>query len=117
MLQAPIFDGLSFDPFALFNDGLRPAEVGVGGCDVIQALVIALMVVMLDERLDLGFEVAWQIVVFEQDAVFQGLVPALDLALGLGNSGDTILIRCSPAIIPTEMARIFCCSKRQKFWG
>ena len=84
MLQAPIFDGLSFDPFALFNDGLRPAEVGVGGCDVIQALVIALMVVMLDERLDLGFEVAWQIVVFEQDAVFQGLVPALDLALGLG---------------------------------
>ena len=60
VMQAPMFDGLSFDPFALFNDGLRPAEVGVGGCDVIQALVIALMVVMLDERLDLTFELAEQ---------------------------------------------------------
>jgi hypothetical protein len=28
VLQAPIFDSLSFDPFALFDDGLRPAEVG-----------------------------------------------------------------------------------------
>ena len=48
MLQAPIFDGLSFCPFALLDDGLRPAEVGIGRCDVVQALVIALMVVMLD---------------------------------------------------------------------
>ena len=29
--QAPMFDGLSLDPLALFDDGLRPAEVGVGG--------------------------------------------------------------------------------------
>ncbi len=58
MLQAPIFDSLSFDPFALLDDGLRPAEVGVGGRDVVQALVIALMVVMLDERFDLLFKVA-----------------------------------------------------------
>ncbi len=46
MLQAPIFDSLSFDPFALLDDGFCPAEVGVGGRDVVQALVIALMVVM-----------------------------------------------------------------------
>jgi len=39
---------------------------------------------VLDEGLDVGFEVAGQEVVFQQDAVFQGLVPALDLALGLG---------------------------------
>ena len=58
MLQAPIFDSLSFDPFTLLDDGLRPAEVGVGGRDVVQALVIALMVVMLDERFDLLFKVA-----------------------------------------------------------
>jgi hypothetical protein len=58
VLQAPIFDSLSFDPFALLDDGLRPAEVGVGGRDVVQALVIALMVVMLDERFDLLFKVA-----------------------------------------------------------
>jgi hypothetical protein len=58
VLQAPIFDSLSFDPFALLDDGFCPAEVGVGGRDVVQALVIALMVVMLDERFDLLFKVA-----------------------------------------------------------
>ena len=57
-MQAPIFDSLSFDPFTLFDDGLCPAEVGVGGRYVVQALVIALMVVVFDERLDLGFKVA-----------------------------------------------------------
>ena len=65
VMQAPIFDSLSFDPFTLFDDGLCPAEVGIGGRDVVQALVIALMVVMLDERFDLSFEIAGQEVVFE----------------------------------------------------
>lgn len=54
MLQAPMFDGLSLDPFALFDDGARPAEVGIGGCHIVQALVVALVIVMLDERLDRG---------------------------------------------------------------
>ena len=53
VLQAPIFDGLSFDPFALLDDGLCPAEVGIGRRNVVQALVVALMVVMFDERLTL----------------------------------------------------------------
>ena len=39
------------------------------------------MVVMFEERLNLGFEIAGEIVILQQDAVFQGLVPALDLAL------------------------------------
>jgi hypothetical protein len=30
VLQAPMLDGLSFDPFTLFDDGSCPAEVGVG---------------------------------------------------------------------------------------
>ena len=83
MLQAPIFDGLSFDPLALLDDGLCPAEVGVSRRDVVQALVIALMVVVLDERFDLSFEIARQEVVFQQDAVLECLVPAFDLALCL----------------------------------
>ena len=65
MLQAPIFDGLSFDPFTLLDDGLRPAEVDIGRRDVVQALVVALMVVVLDERFDLSFEIAGQEVVFQ----------------------------------------------------
>src|SRR5690606_41219077 len=84
VLQAPMLDGLAFDPFALFDDGCSPAEVGVGGRHVVEALMVAPVVVMLDEGADLGLEVAGQEVVFEQDAVLHGLVPALDLSLGLG---------------------------------
>lgn len=83
MLQAPMFDGLPFDPFALFDDGLGPAEVGVGGRHIVQALVITLVVVLLDEGRDLGLKVAGQEVIFQQDAVLEGLVPALDLTLGM----------------------------------
>ena len=76
MLQAPMFDGRSFDPFSLFDDGLGPAEVGIGGRHIVQALVVALVIVVLDERFDLALEIARQEVVFEQDAVLEGLVPA-----------------------------------------
>ena len=65
VLQAPVLDSLSFDPFSFQQDGLAPAEVGVGGCDVFQALVITPMIVALDEGLDLSFEVARQIVILE----------------------------------------------------
>ena len=83
-MQASRFERLSFDPFALFQNGFVTAKVDVGGCDVVQALVVALMVVMIDEGSDLGFEIARQEVVFQQDAVLQRLVPTLDLALRLG---------------------------------
>ena len=46
--------------------------------------MVALMVVMIDKGFNLRFEVTRQEVMFEQNAVLQGLVPALDLALGLG---------------------------------
>ena len=51
--------------------------------------MIARVVVALDEGLDLGFEIAWQEVVLQQDAVLERLVPAFDLALGLG------MVRCT----------------------
>ena len=97
VLQAPMFDGLSLDPFSLFDDVAGPAEVGVSGRHVLQALVVTPVIVVFDERLDLGFEVTGPEVVFQQDAVLHGLVPALrcltavclqtarrDLALRLG---------------------------------
>ncbi len=83
VLQAPMFDRLSLDPSTLFDDGTGSAEVGIGGRHIVQALVVALVIVVLDERVDLAFEVAGQEVVFEQDAVLQCLVPALDLSLCL----------------------------------
>ncbi len=49
--------------------------------------MIAAVVVALDEGADVGLNIGRQIVVLNQDVVLQGLMPALDLALGLGMVG------------------------------
>ena len=82
-MQAPRFECLLFDPFALFQNGFVPAEVDVGRRDVVEALMEALVIVVIDKGRDLCLEIARQEVVFEQDAVLEGLMPTLDLALGL----------------------------------
>lgn len=57
-MQASCLKRLTFDPFSLFQNGFVSTEVDVGGCDVVQALVVALVVVVVDEGFDLSFEVA-----------------------------------------------------------
>ncbi len=76
-MQASRFERFTFDPFPLFENGFVASEVEVGRCDVVQALVVTLVVVIVDEGLDLGFEIAGQEVVFQQDAVLQSLMPSL----------------------------------------
>ena len=93
MLQAATGDCLAFDTFAFEEDGLGSSEVDVGRCEIAQALVIAGMVVMVDEGGDLAFEIAGQVIMLEQDAVLERLMPALDFALGLrmvGRSADML---------------------------
>src|SRR5690606_19460648 len=46
VLQAPLFDGLSLYPFALFDDGFGLAKVGIGGCHVVQALMVSPVIVV-----------------------------------------------------------------------
>jgi hypothetical protein len=70
-------------PFAFEEDGLAAPEVDVSRSEFVEALVIAVMVVVLDEGGDLELEIAGQVVVFKQDAILERLMPALDLALGL----------------------------------
>ena len=53
-----MLDGQAFNPFALFDDGCGPAKVGVGWCHVVEALVVAPMVVLLDEGVVLGLKVS-----------------------------------------------------------
>ena len=84
MTQAPGFNGLPFDPFSLFQDGLAAPEEDIGQGEVLQALVIASVVAVLDDRVNLLPEIARQIVIFQQNSVFEGLISALNLALGLG---------------------------------
>ena len=52
-------------------------EVDVCGGEVVDAFVIALMVVVIDERLDLRLQICWK------EVVPQGLVPSLYFALCL----------------------------------
>ena len=87
MGQAAFVDSQVLDPFPSVDDVPVSSEVDVGGCEVAEAFVISAVIVALDEGTDGGLEITWQIVVFEQDAVLQGLVPSLDLALGLGMAG------------------------------
>lgn len=64
MLQAAVLDCLFLDPFPLSENGFVPAEVDISRSDVVQALVLTLVVVIIDEGLDLAFEITGQIVVF-----------------------------------------------------
>ena len=58
MLQSSLSDGVAFDPFALKQDGLAASEVDIGWCQVLQALMVAPVIVVLDEEIDVGVEVA-----------------------------------------------------------
>ena len=79
--QPTVLDGLAFDPFSLQQDRLTAPEVDVGRGEIVDALVIAPVVVVRDECIDLSFEIAGQIIVLEQDAVLERLMPALDFPL------------------------------------
>ena len=92
MKQAALFDGFAFDPFPFQHDDVAAAEVDVGGCEVAETLMVAAMVVMIDELRDLLLEITRQEVVLEQDAVLERLMPSLDLALGLGMAGRSARI-------------------------
>src|SRR5215213_6808411 len=81
MLQVVMGDNLAFDPFAFEENGLAAPDVDVGRGEIAEALMVAAMIVVLDEGRDLAFEIAGQVVVFQQDAVLQRLMPAFDLAL------------------------------------
>ncbi len=70
MKQASRFDDLPFDPFSLFQDGFAASEVNVGGSEVLQALAVALVVVVIDEAVDRLAEIARQIVVLQRMRFF-----------------------------------------------
>src|SRR5205814_10160561 len=57
VLQAAISNGLSLDPFSIGQDGWAASEVNVGRGEIVDALVVAaVVVVVIDKGRDLGFE-------------------------------------------------------------
>ena len=58
MLQAALSDRLFLDLFPFSENGFIAAKVDVGGCDVVQVLVVSVVVLIFDEVTDLTFQVA-----------------------------------------------------------
>ena len=65
MLQATVCDGGTLDVLTFGDDGVGPAEVDVGRGEVIDAFVIAGVIVVFNEGPYLPFEIARQVVVVE----------------------------------------------------
>ncbi len=63
MEQASFLDSAFFDFGSSFDDGCVAPKEGTGGRDVVEALVVAVVVVMIDEFRDAIFEIAGQVVV------------------------------------------------------
>ena len=74
-VDTSVLNGVAFDPFAVVQDGLSASEVDVGGCEISQAFVVSPEVIVLDEATDMCFEIAGQVIVFEQDAVLERGLP------------------------------------------
>lgn len=76
-----MFDVHPLDAGALGEDGFIPAEAGVRWRHIAQTFVVAMVIIVLNDRIDLCFEVAGQETVFQQGAVRQRLVPSLYLPI------------------------------------
>lgn len=76
MKQAALSDGFAFDLFSFQHDDVAAPEVDVGGCEIAKAIMVAAVVVMIDQRRDMLVEITRQEVAFQQDAVLQRLVPS-----------------------------------------
>ena len=83
MLQATVCNCCAFDLRALSQDCLSSAEVDISRSEIVDALVIALIVIIGHEGFDLSFQFTGQVVVVKQDPILECLMPPFDLALGL----------------------------------
>ncbi len=81
MLQSPVLDSPPFDSFSSSEDGFRTAKVHIRRRQVPQALVVAPVIVIVDKSVDVHFEIARQVVMLQQNAILERLMPTLNLAL------------------------------------
>ena len=58
IMQTPFRDGPFLDPFSFCQNRLSTSEVNIGRRQILQALVVSLVVVVIDERLDLFFKIS-----------------------------------------------------------
>ena len=70
MQSASLLDDFAFDLLSFLQDGRPVSEVGIGAREVVQALVVAPGVAVLDDG---AFEISGWLVFFEQDAALEEL--------------------------------------------
>ena len=81
-LVAALLDCQFLDLFPFSENVFVAPEVDISGCDVSLALLVTLVVLILDEGLDLTFEIAGRAVILQQNPVLNALVQMLEFALG-----------------------------------
>jgi hypothetical protein len=79
-VQAVVSDGLLFDAPHFSKDGFAASELDLIRGEVIDAFMGALVVGVIDKGSNGCFEFALEAVVFQQDALLQGLVPPFDFS-------------------------------------
>ena len=82
VLQAAFPESLFLCLISHRQDLSISSVIDVGGRQVLQALVVAVVFVVLDEGFDLPFQIAGHVVVLQQDAVLHGLMPAFAISKG-----------------------------------
>ena len=81
--QAAIGDGHSLDALEFSKNGFAAPETDISRRQILQAFVGAGLGVVGNEGFDALLKLTWQFGVLKKDAVLLGLMPALDLSLGL----------------------------------
>ena len=93
MRQPSQFECPFLDLLPSLDDRCGPPEIDVSGRQIAEALMVSAIVLVLDEGAVLRLQVPRQVIVLQQDAVLQGLMPTLDLTLGLG------MVRGTPDVV------------------
>ena len=70
MVAAALFDGTACDLLSHFPDVLASPEVDICGRQIVQAFVIASVIIVVDEGGDRALQISGQVLVFKQDAAF-----------------------------------------------
>jgi hypothetical protein len=76
-----VLDCALLDLIAAFADAITLPEVDIGRLQIVEALMVAAMIVVLAEVVDGALEITGQVVVFEQDALFNERCVGADLSL------------------------------------
>jgi hypothetical protein len=77
MYQAALLESLPLDAFGVEQDGLAAPELNIDGREIVQSLLVARLIVVVDEGPDLRLEIVWQVVVLEQSEKDQQTVRGL----------------------------------------